>query len=93
MTAKYERVAEAIREQIRAGKLAVGDKLPSTSALRTQHRVSYGSIRGAMLVLKAEGLVDARSQRRSATTAPRTCATLLSPSLGEVCRRGRSQTT
>ncbi|MFI0794390.1 FadR/GntR family transcriptional regulator [Micromonospora rubida] len=60
MTAKYERVAEAIREQIRTGKLSVGDKLPSTTALQTQHGVSYGSIRGAMLVLKAEGLVEGR---------------------------------
>ncbi|WP_229401796.1 winged helix-turn-helix domain-containing protein [Micromonospora okii] len=60
MTAKYERVAEAIREQIRTGELAVGDKLPSINALQAQHGVSYGSIRGAMLVLKAEGLVEGR---------------------------------
>jgi DNA-binding GntR family transcriptional regulator len=60
MTAKYERVAEAIREQIRTGELSVGDKLPSTTALQTEYGVSYGSIRGAMLVLKAEGLVEGR---------------------------------
>ncbi|MER7167340.1 winged helix-turn-helix domain-containing protein [Micromonospora sp. NPDC000207] len=60
MTAKYERVAEAIRDQIRTGELSLGDKLPSISQLQTQHNVSYGSIRGAMLVLKAEGLVEGR---------------------------------
>ncbi|NBE84472.1 FadR/GntR family transcriptional regulator [Micromonospora rubida] len=60
MTAKYVRVAEGIREQIRTGRLSVGDKLPSISALQTQHDVSYGSIRGAMLVLKAESLVEGR---------------------------------
>ncbi|MDI5937163.1 MULTISPECIES: winged helix-turn-helix domain-containing protein [Micromonospora] len=60
MPAKYERVAEAIREQIRSGKLAVGDKLPSTAELKAEYDVSYGSIRGAMLVLKTEGLVEGR---------------------------------
>ncbi|MEU1751511.1 winged helix-turn-helix domain-containing protein [Micromonospora matsumotoense] len=60
MPAKYERVAEAIREQIRTGRLAVGDKLPSTTELKAEYDVSYGSIRGAMLVLKTEGLVEGR---------------------------------
>ncbi|MFC8851020.1 MULTISPECIES: FadR/GntR family transcriptional regulator [unclassified Micromonospora] len=60
MTAKYERVAEAIREQIRTGELSVGDKLPSITGLQAQYGVSYGSVRGAMLVLKAEGLVEGR---------------------------------
>ncbi|MEO3929963.1 winged helix-turn-helix domain-containing protein [Micromonosporaceae bacterium B7E4] len=57
---KYERVADAIREQIRSGQLKPGDKLPSISQLEKQYAVSYGSIRGAMLVLKAEGLVEGR---------------------------------
>jgi GntR family transcriptional regulator len=57
---KFERVAEAIREQIRSGQLKPGDKLPSISQLQTQYEVSYGSIRGAMLVLKAEGLIEGR---------------------------------
>jgi GntR family transcriptional regulator len=58
MTApKYVRVADAIRDQIRSGQLKPGDRLPSTRELEAQFGVSYGSIRGAMLVLKAEGLV------------------------------------
>ncbi len=61
MTApKYVRVADAIREQIRAGKLRPGDQLPSITQLQQQFEVSYGSIRGAMLVLKAEGLIEGR---------------------------------
>ncbi|MDG4788086.1 winged helix-turn-helix domain-containing protein [Micromonospora sp. WMMD1102] len=60
MPAKYERVAEAIRTQIRTGELKPGDKLPSLSQLEAQHGVSYGSVRGAMLVLKAEGLIEGR---------------------------------
>lgn len=54
---KYERVANAIREQIRSGQLKPGDRLPSTRQLEAQHGVSYGSVRAAMLILKAEGLV------------------------------------
>lgn len=58
MTApKYQRVAEAIREQIRSGQLKPGDPLPSLSKLQAQYQMSYGSIRAAMLILKAEGLV------------------------------------
>jgi GntR family transcriptional regulator len=57
---KFERVADAIRDQIRTGQLKPGEKLPSTAALIAQHGVSYGSIRSAMLVLKAEGLIEGR---------------------------------
>lgn len=60
MPAKYERVAEAIRTQIRTGELQPGDKLPSISQLTDLYAVSYGSIRSAMLVLKAEGLIEGR---------------------------------
>lgn len=60
MPAKYERVAEAIREQIRTGRLKPGDQLPSIAQLKELHGVSYGSIRSAMLILKAEGLVEGR---------------------------------
>jgi len=57
---KYEQVADDIRSQIRAGTLKPGDKLPSTTELIKHYGVSYGSIRGAMLVLKAENLVEGR---------------------------------
>lgn len=58
MTApKYVRVADAIRDRIRSGQLKPGDRLPSTKQLEEEFGVSYGSVRSAMLVLKAEGLV------------------------------------
>jgi GntR family transcriptional regulator len=57
VTAKFERLAEAIRLQIRSGELAPGDRLPSTERLKKLHGVSYSTIRSAMLVLKAEGWV------------------------------------
>jgi GntR family transcriptional regulator len=55
---KYVRVADAIRDQIRAGKLKPGDQLPSLAKLCEEYRVSYSSIRSAMLTLKAERLID-----------------------------------
>jgi GntR family transcriptional regulator len=59
-TPKYERVADAIREKIKSGQLKPGDKLPSTAQLIEQHRVSYGSLRAAILILKAERLIEGR---------------------------------
>jgi DNA-binding GntR family transcriptional regulator len=59
-TPKYERVASAIREQIRAGVLKAGDQLPTTQGLIETYGVSYGSVRTALLILKAEGLIEGR---------------------------------
>lgn len=57
---KYLVIAEDVREMIRTGRLKAGDKIPSISQLKDKHGFSYGSIRGAMLVLKTEGVVRGR---------------------------------
>ena len=57
---KYERVASAIREQIRSGKLQPGARLPTTRQLEEHYEVSYGSVRTALMILKAEGLIVGR---------------------------------
>ncbi|WP_117211456.1 winged helix-turn-helix domain-containing protein [Allorhizocola rhizosphaerae] len=54
---KFEKLAADIRQQIRTGQLKPGDRLPSISRLREIYGVSYGTIRSAMLVLKAESLI------------------------------------
>jgi DNA-binding GntR family transcriptional regulator len=59
-TPKYERVASAIRDQIRTGALKPGDQLPTTQGLIEMYGVSYGSVRTALLILKAEGLIEGR---------------------------------
>lgn len=56
--AKYERVANTIREQIRSGELKPGERLPSTKELQDIHDVSYGTLRTALLLLKAEKLIE-----------------------------------
>ncbi|GIG01547.1 winged helix-turn-helix domain-containing protein [Catellatospora citrea] len=70
MTAKYERLANAIREKIRSGELKPGDKLPSISQIREEYQISYGSVRGAMLVLKAEGPDRGTPRGRSLRQGP-----------------------
>ncbi|SCL19424.1 winged helix-turn-helix domain-containing protein [Micromonospora inyonensis] len=58
--AAYLQVARDIRDQISSGRLKPGDKLPSFSALCAHYDVSNTVIRAAMLLLKAEKLIDGR---------------------------------
>lgn len=57
---KYQAIAENIRVRILTGELRPGDKIPSIAELKETFHVSYGSVRGAMLTLKAQGLVEGR---------------------------------
>ncbi|MFG3577002.1 winged helix-turn-helix domain-containing protein [Micromonospora chersina] len=63
VTPFYERIANDIRTQIRTGELKPGDKLPSISELCAQYGVSTQVIRSAMLILRAEGLVEGHQGR------------------------------
>jgi DNA-binding GntR family transcriptional regulator len=57
----YKIIADAIRLDIERGRLKAGDKLPSMAEMKTVYRVSENTIKGAMIVLKAEGLVYGHS--------------------------------
>src|SRR2546423_657321 len=77
MTApKYARVAEDIRAQIRSGTLKVGDRLPSTTALIARYQVSYGTVRAAILVLKAERIVEGQQGAAGPARTTSGCAGL-----------------
>lgn len=52
----YELVLERIEEQIVAGHLRVGDRLPAERELAAQLRVSRSSIREAVRILEAQGV-------------------------------------
>lgn len=56
---KYELIADYLREGIKTGEFPDG-RLPSTSKLCAQFGASYGSVRTAILILKAEQLVVGR---------------------------------
>lgn len=55
-----DQVADALTAEIRAGRLAVGAKLPTEAALVEQFAVSRTVVREAVSRLKSLGLVDSR---------------------------------
>jgi len=57
MTTRWERLAEHIRSEIRAGRLKPGDLLPSYRQLGEDHQVSYATVRTALTVLRTEGWI------------------------------------
>jgi GntR family transcriptional regulator len=59
----HEQIAAALRNDIRSGKYAEGDQLPSERELREQHDVSVNTVRAAIVQLRAEGLVESRQGR------------------------------
>ncbi|WP_435610650.1 GntR family transcriptional regulator [Streptomyces sp. C10-9-1] len=52
----YLQVSESVRQQIESG--APGDALPSEAALMRSHSVSRNTIRRALKVLEADGVVE-----------------------------------
>ena len=59
-TSLSDQVADAIAAEIRSGRLAAGNKLPTEAVLTVQFSVSRTVIREAMSRLKSLGLVDSR---------------------------------
>jgi GntR family transcriptional regulator, transcriptional repressor for pyruvate dehydrogenase complex len=58
-----EAVADRIRGQIADGALSPGDRLPGNRELAAMYEVSMGSIREAISMLSAEGLIETRAGR------------------------------
>ncbi|MFF2014010.1 GntR family transcriptional regulator [Streptomyces sp. NPDC058195] len=59
-TPKYQRIAAALRNAIRAGTYGPGDRLPGENDLMAQHEVARMTARQALGVLTAEGLAESR---------------------------------
>ncbi|MET9698465.1 GntR family transcriptional regulator [Streptomyces sp. NPDC006529] len=62
---RYLQIAEDIVQQIRAGVLGPGDQVPSEADMVDRYGVSGGTIRKAMLEIRASGLVDTRHGKGS----------------------------
>ncbi|PZG11751.1 FadR/GntR family transcriptional regulator [Nonomuraea aridisoli] len=56
----YERVVEQVEEAIESGVLSPGERLPSERELMVQFSVSRSTVREALRVLQARGLVQSR---------------------------------
>ncbi|MET9919476.1 GntR family transcriptional regulator [Streptomyces sp. NPDC006435] len=55
---RYLQIAEDLAQQIRAGVLRPGEKVPSESVLMARYAVSQGTVRRAVAELRPMGLID-----------------------------------
>jgi len=58
MTARHQQVAEDLRRLITSGELVAGERLIPESRLARHYRVSVPTLREALELLRAEGLID-----------------------------------
>ncbi|MFC7305925.1 GntR family transcriptional regulator [Streptomyces monticola] len=71
MAKVYERIADDIRQRIRAGELSPGDRLPAETKLAEEFRKSVPTIQNALRVLVDEGLVEKQHGRGTFVRKPR----------------------
>ncbi|QHC20589.1 GntR family transcriptional regulator [Streptomyces sp. GS7] len=57
---KYQRIADALRQAIKAGEYGPGDRLPGENDLMATYEVARMTARQAIGVLQSEGLAEAR---------------------------------
>ncbi|MEV6928956.1 GntR family transcriptional regulator [Dactylosporangium sp. NPDC051485] len=79
-----EQVADHIRAQIIGGELADGDPLPKAEELNRRYPVSLPTLREAMRILEAEGLVTVRRGRLGGAVVHRPSPANLGYNLGLV---------
>lgn len=79
----YMRIAQAIRNDIEAGRLRDGQRLPSTRELATQWKASQLTITKAMEQLAADGYISSKDRSGRVVTTP----TALALTLAEPFRR------
>lgn len=76
----YMRIAQAIRNDIEAGRLRDGQRLPSTRELATQWKASQLTITKAMEQLAADGYISSKDRSGRVVTTPTALAlTLAAP--------------
>ncbi|MFI0906694.1 GntR family transcriptional regulator [Streptomyces sioyaensis] len=74
MAVAYERIADTLRQSIRAGRLRPGDRLPSEAKLAEEFKRSVPTVRDALRVLRDEGLIEKQHGRGNFVRRPRTTA-------------------
>src|SRR5712691_2505496 len=56
----YQQIADALRRKIEYGQLTHGDQIPTELELMTQHKASRNTVRDAVKLLVARGMVETR---------------------------------
>ena len=99
----YESLYRAIREDIRTGRLAPGDKLPSKRALASNLEIGKTTVEGAYAQLLEEGYITSKERRGffvenipmhpapEASPPPRKAAPLQQPPLADLTANGTGQ--
>ncbi|MEU6845972.1 GntR family transcriptional regulator [Streptomyces sp. NPDC046716] len=75
-----EDIAEELRTRIRTGVLGAGDRMPTQAALAEEFGVERGAVRGALQLLRADGLLTNVSKGSPPQVAERATAALPSGS-------------
>jgi GntR family transcriptional regulator len=57
---KYHRIADVLRSEIQSGELEPGQQLPAETALTNRFGVALPTLRQALGILRAEGLIESR---------------------------------
>ncbi len=71
MAKVYERIADDLRGPIRAGEMRPGDRLPSEATLAERYGRSVPTIRQALGLLEAEGMIEKKHGRGNFVRQPR----------------------
>ncbi|MFJ2732888.1 GntR family transcriptional regulator [Streptomyces sp. NPDC087317] len=58
MSSRHHDIADDLRHQITTGRIKPGERLPSEAGLADRYKVSTVTLRSALAVLQAEGLVE-----------------------------------
>lgn len=72
MAKAYERIADDLRQRIRAGELEPGARLPAETTLVAEYGKSLPTLRQALGLLQAEGLIEKVHGRGNFVRRPRT---------------------
>lgn len=80
----YEALADRLRDDIAAGRLRPGERLPSVRQMAEEEGLAPGTVQQAVTVLRQEGLVEARRGQGTRVVAePRVQPRLTVDSLAE----------
>jgi len=95
--AAYRQLAGILRDRIRSGALRPGQRMPSEKDLHDEFGLARETVRRAMAVLRAEGLIDVRQghgtfvaetpekvELRAGDSATSTAAVTVTRSNGEI---------
>ena len=75
----YRQLAGFLRDDIRSGAIAPGEKLPSEPELQRTYGLSRGVVRQALALLRDEGLVETVGRIGSRVQAPQGLAGMRKP--------------